>query len=60
MYKVIEKFSDFQDGGYIYEIGEVYPRKGVTATNERIKELSSSANQLKRPLIKFHRERKNK
>ncbi len=50
-YVVIKDFTDLQDKNHIYRIGDKYPRKG-RAKNERVEELSSSANKLKTPLIK--------
>ncbi|MFP3721333.1 hypothetical protein SFC57_02545 [Niallia circulans] len=50
-YVVIKDFTDLQDKNHIYRIGDKYPRKGK-AKNERVEELSSSANKLKTPLIK--------
>lgn len=51
-YIVIEKFKDLQDHQYIYEIGEEFPRVGLTVTQERIEELASSNNLTKKVLIK--------
>jgi len=50
-YVVIKDFTDLQDKNHIYRAGDKYPRKGK-AKNERVEELSSSANKLKTPLIK--------
>jgi hypothetical protein len=50
-YVVIKDFTDLQDKNHIYRIGDKYPRKGKVK-NERVEELSSSANKLKTPLIK--------
>lgn len=51
-YIVIEKFKDLQDHQYIYEIGEEFPRVGLTVTQERIEELASANNLTKKVLIK--------
>ena len=51
MYKVINAFTDLQDGNTIYHSGDIYPRKGASVTDERIAELSTSANRLGYPLI---------
>lgn len=51
MYKAIVQFTDLQDHGYKYLPGNVYPRKGLTVSAERIKELSTSANKRHRPMI---------
>lgn len=50
-YVVIKDFTDLQDKNHIYRVGDKYPRKGKVK-NERVEELSSSANKLKTPLIK--------
>lgn len=50
-YRVIEFFTDAQDSKHAYNVGDEYPRKGVTATPERIKELSSANNKRNKPLI---------
>ncbi len=44
MYRVIEFFTDLQDGSHAYNVGDTYPREGVTVTADRIKELSGTQN----------------
>ena len=51
MYEVIKRFADLQDGRYVYNVGDVYPREGVKPTKKRISELASDKNKLKTPLI---------
>ena len=51
MYKVIEYFTDLQDGDHPYNVGDDFPREGKKVSEERIAELSSSANRRKKPLI---------
>lgn len=59
MYKVIRGFCDLQDiketkGGSIphpYSVGDTYPRKGLTVSDERLAELASSNNLQGVPLI---------
>lgn len=51
MFKVIELFRDLNDGGYLYKVGDTYPRKGFTPNPGRIEELSSSSNKRGTPLI---------
>lgn len=51
MYKVIKFFHDLQDNKHAYNVGDVYPREGVTPTEERIAELSGKDNLQGRPLI---------
>ena len=61
MYKVIKRFHDLQDSrktktGVIYheyKVGDVFPRDGSKASDERIKELAGSANKRGVPLIKL-------
>lgn len=43
-YKVISYFTDLQDNDYPYNVGDKYPRNGLTVTAERIKELSGKSN----------------
>ena len=50
-YVVVESFSDMQDGGYTYNPGDMFPRCGVSVSNGRILELSTSRNKLGRALI---------
>ena len=58
MYKVIKLFADLQDNNYIYKEGDVYPRKGLEVTEERIAELAGSNNLQKQPLIELVKQRK--
>ena len=51
MYKVIHYFTDLQDDGYAYNVGDEFPHKGMTVTKERIAELSGSENKQGVPLI---------
>lgn len=51
MYKVIRLFTDLQDNGYKYEVGDEYPRLGLKPSLARIAELSGSENKQKTPLI---------
>lgn len=44
MYKVIHYFTDLQDDGYAYNVGDEFPHKGMTVTKERIAELAGSGN----------------
>jgi len=53
-YQVISRFYDKQDESkYVYNVGDVFPREGQEVTEERIKELSTDKNALKRPLIEL-------
>lgn len=51
MFRVIENFCDKQDNYWVYGRGDEFPRPGLEVTDERLKELSSDKNRLKRPLI---------
>lgn len=51
MYKVIKLFTDLQDNGHRYEVGDEYPRLGLKPSLARIAELSGSDNRQKTPLI---------
>ena len=44
MYRVIEYFTDLQDGDYAYNAGDEFPRAGLTVSADRIKELSTGEN----------------
>lgn len=51
-YIVIEEFADKTDEFRAYLPGAEFPRKGLDVSEARIKELSTDANALHRPLIK--------
>lgn len=51
MFKVIKFFHDLQDNNHEYNVGDIYPREGLTPTPERIAELSGNENKQKTPLI---------
>ena len=51
MYKAIIAFTDLQDANHIYHVGDTYPRDGLVPSQERIDELSGSANKVGCPLI---------
>ena len=50
-YKVIKAFTDMQDNNFAYNVGDEYPRKGVSVLPSRIKELAGSKNRQGCPLI---------
>jgi hypothetical protein len=50
-YKVIVTFSDLEDNGHLYSVGDVYPRKEVTPTLDRVEFLLSCRNLLGKPVI---------
>lgn len=51
MYKVIIRFKDLQDNNHVYNVGDIFPHKGVNVNKKRIKELSSDKNRRGVPLI---------
>ena len=51
MYKVIKSFTDLQDNGRPYNVGDVFPADGNTVTAERLSELASTQNRRHIPLI---------
>ena len=53
MYKVIEYFTDLQDNGHLYNVGDDFPRKGLKVSAERVKELAGSNNRRRKPLIQL-------
>lgn len=52
MYIVVNKFKDLEDNEYFYDVGKVYPHEKKDVSEERIKELSTKKNKLKKVLIK--------
>ena len=53
MYRAVERFADIEDEKYIYDVGMIYPRKGLNPSDERIKELAGSENKVGKPVIEF-------
>lgn len=60
MYTVIRSFTDLQDGEHPYKVGDVFPRLGVDASNDRLAELASRENKQGVPLIKLVEDEKEK
>lgn len=52
MYKVIRFFTDLQDSNHAYNVGDEYPREGLSPTAERYAELAGSNNKQGTALIK--------
>lgn len=52
MYRVIYSFADLTDRQHIYKVGDQFPHDGLSVSEERLKELSTSANKIGVPLIK--------
>lgn len=50
-YRVISYFTDLRDYDHAYNVGDEFPRQGVTVDEKRLDELSSSRNKQHRPLI---------
>lgn len=51
-YKVLYPFADLHDKKYKYNAGDMFPRKGLEVSEDRIKELAGAENKAKKPLIK--------
>ena len=51
MYKVIRYFEDLQDAMHPYNIGDVFPRVGMSVSADRLAELSTDRNLQRTPLI---------
>lgn len=51
MYKVVKYFTDLQDNGHAYKIGDIFPRDGMKVTDDRIAKLSGKDNLRGVPLI---------
>lgn len=60
MYKVIKMFTDLHDNDYKYDVGDAFPRKGVSVSEGRIAELAGSDNKQGTPLIEKVKEPKSK
>lgn len=52
MYLAVKAFIDLEDGGYRYELGEKYPRKGYKPSAERVEALKEGNNKAGQKLIK--------
>lgn len=50
-YIVLKYFTDLQDNDYAYHAGDTFPREGVSVTDDRLTELSTSQNRRGTPLI---------
>ena len=53
MYRVIDYFTDLQDNGHAYNVGDIFPREGVEVSAERLEELSSVNNKRGKALIEL-------
>lgn len=52
MFEVLEHFKDLKDDRHEYNPGDIFPREGLTVSEDRIKELSTSNNKRGRAVIK--------
>lgn len=53
MYKVIRYFEDIQDEMHPYNIGDIFPRDGMSVSDDRLAELYTERNLQRTPLIEF-------
>ena len=51
MYRALMHFTDLQDNNYKYQAGDVFPRKGLKVSDERLNELLSDKNRRHKPVI---------
>ena len=51
MYQVMEYFTDLHDADHEYHPGDIFPREGISVSEERLKELAGSDNKRGMPLI---------
>jgi hypothetical protein len=58
MYKVIKFFTDLHDGDHPYNVGDIFPRVGVTVSDGRLAELAGSDNKQGTPVIQLVEEPK--
>ena len=59
MYKVIRYFEDIQDAMHPYNIGDIFPRDGMSVSDDRLAELSTDRNLQETPLIEYVPEPEN-
>ena len=53
MYKTLVYFTDMQDNNYPYDEGDIFPRQGLSVSENRLKELSTTDNRRGIQLIKL-------
>ena len=53
MYKVIKFFTDLHDNDYPYNVGDTFPRSGVSVSEGRFAELAGINNKQNQPLIQL-------
>ena len=53
MYKVLAYFTDLQDNNHPYDEGDIFPRDGLSVSENRLQELSSTRNRRNIKLIEL-------
>lgn len=53
MYRVIKHFTDLHDNDYPYNVGDIFPRVGVSVSAGRLAELAGSDNKQGVPLLEL-------
>lgn len=53
MYKVLAYFTDLQDNNHPYDEGDIFPRDGLSVSENRLQELSSTRNRRRIKLIEL-------
>lgn len=51
MYRALKTFRDLQDNAHKYQAGDIFPREGLSVSEDRIEELSTSNNRRGEPMI---------
>lgn len=51
LYRVVKYFTDLHDNDHPYDVGDIFPRPGVSVTDARLAELASGENRRGIPLI---------
>lgn len=60
MYRVVKEFYDLTDDFYSYLPGDVFPRKGLEVSRERLEYLAGNENRLGEPVINEEPAKKQK
>lgn len=60
MYKALTYFKDMKDNMHTYNPGDIFPREGLSVSDERIAELASANNRRGKPVIALVKEKKKK
>lgn len=58
MYKVVHFFTDLQDNGHEYSVGDKFPRTGLSVSEKRLSELATKNNKQGKALIELVRDEK--